>query len=241
MSSPPADDDEEEATDVQTEEEEWGDEALPGARVSAAADEDHSGETRTTCCVCMEPSTCSGAHRLCCIPCGHVYGRSCLENWLIACGNTSAKCGKAFERKHIINLYIPGNLWDGCCRIQEVEAHYSRVAKYLAELAPLARRHASEAKSEAQFVSEVADKLEVLAQSVGAKSEAQFVSEVADKLEVLAPSVGAEDQAVDKKLVQDVLATVMTSYSSVKGQVEMARRHYEDLIEFIVQSFDGLL
>jgi len=66
MSSPPADDDEEEATDVQTEEEEWGDEALPGARVSAAADEDHSGETRTTCCVCMEPSTCSGAHRLWC-------------------------------------------------------------------------------------------------------------------------------------------------------------------------------
>ncbi|RLN15974.1 hypothetical protein C2845_PM02G40220 [Panicum miliaceum] len=225
MSSPPAE--EEEATDVQTEEEdaeeEWGDEALAGARVSAAAeeDEDDSGETRTTCCVCMEPSTCSGAHRLCCIPCGHVYGRSCLENWLSACGNTSAKCpqcGKAFERKHIINLYIPGNLWDGCCRIQEVEAHYSRVAKYLAELAPLARQHASEAKSEAQFVSEVADKLEVLAQSVG-----------------------AEDQAVDKKLVQDALAMVMTSYASVKGQVEMAHRRYEDLIEFMVQSFDGLL
>ena len=105
-----------------------------------------------------------------------------------------------------------------CSINQEVEAHYSRVAKYLAELAPLARRHASEAKS-----------------------EAQFVSEVADKLEVLAPSVGAEDQAVDKKLVQDVLAMVMTSYASVKGQVEMAHRHYEDLLEFVVQSFDGLL
>jgi len=128
------------------------------------------------------------------------------------------QCGEAFQRKHIINLYIPGNLWDGCCRIQEVEAHYSRVAKYLAVLAPLARRHASEAKSEAQFVSEVADKLEVLAQSVG-----------------------AEDQDVDKKLVQDVLAMVMTSYASVKGQVEMAHRHYEDLLEFVVQSFDGLL
>jgi len=216
MSSPPAE--EEEATDVETEEED-----AEEARVSAAAaaDEDDSGETRTTCCVCMEPSTCSGAHRLCCIPCGHVYGRSCLENWLSACGNTSAKCpqcGEAFQRKHIINLYIPGNLWDGCCRIQEVEAHYSRVAKYLAVLAPLARRHASEAKSEAQFVSEVADKLEVLAQSVG-----------------------AEDQDVDKKLVQDVLAMVMTSYASVKGQVEMAHRHYEDLLEFVVQSFDGLL
>ncbi|XP_039832760.1 E3 ubiquitin-protein ligase RFWD3-like isoform X2 [Panicum virgatum] len=87
MSSPPAEE-EEEATDVETEEED-----AEEARVSAAAaaDEDDSGETRTTCCVCMEPSTCSGAHRLCCIPCGHVYGRSCLENWLSACGNTSAK------------------------------------------------------------------------------------------------------------------------------------------------------
>lgn len=34
---------------------------------------------------CHLPITCS------CIPFGNVYGRSCLEKWLGACGNTSAK------------------------------------------------------------------------------------------------------------------------------------------------------
>ncbi|WVZ55107.1 hypothetical protein U9M48_005813 [Paspalum notatum var. saurae] len=45
-----------------------------------------------------------------CIPCGHVYGRSCLERWLTQCGNRSAKCpqcDKRFKHKDIINLYAP--------------------------------------------------------------------------------------------------------------------------------------
>ncbi|XP_025797115.1 E3 ubiquitin-protein ligase RFWD3-like isoform X2 [Panicum hallii] len=97
-----------------------------GARVPAAAGGDGGvGEGRPppACCVCMEPWTCSGAHRICCIPCGHVYGRSCLERWLQRCGNRSAKCpqcGERFKLKHITNLYAPGNLWDGCCHIQKL-------------------------------------------------------------------------------------------------------------------------
>ncbi|KAJ1299183.1 hypothetical protein BS78_01G512600 [Paspalum vaginatum] len=61
--------------------------------------------------------TCDDAHRICCIPCGHVYGRSCLESWLHRCGDTSAKCpqcGKRFTLDHIMNLYAPTNLWGGC-------------------------------------------------------------------------------------------------------------------------------
>ncbi|XP_051199322.1 uncharacterized protein [Lolium perenne] len=75
-----------------------------------------------TCPVCMEPWTCNGDHRICCIPCGHVYGRSCLVKWLHRCGDDTAKCpqcGEQFEDKLIINLYAPGNLWDGCCRLEE--------------------------------------------------------------------------------------------------------------------------
>ncbi|XP_015615239.1 uncharacterized protein [Oryza sativa Japonica Group] len=36
-----------------------------------------------TCSICLQPWTCNGDHRICCIPCGHVYGRSCLEKWLL--------------------------------------------------------------------------------------------------------------------------------------------------------------
>ncbi|XP_024314081.1 E3 ubiquitin-protein ligase RFWD3-like, partial [Brachypodium distachyon] len=58
-----------------------------------------------TCCVCMEPWTPDGAHRMCCIPCGHLYGRSCLENWLHGGGSKTAKCGQMYVKKQIINLY----------------------------------------------------------------------------------------------------------------------------------------
>uniref|UniRef100_K4AIK7 RING-type domain-containing protein n=1 Tax=Setaria italica TaxID=4555 RepID=K4AIK7_SETIT len=121
MPSPATDD---EATGV-TIEEEFGEKGHGGARSSAgtaaaaAAAEEDRGEARPpagpTCCICMEPWTCNDAHRSCCIPCGHVYGRSCLERWLHRCGESSAKCprcGEQFAQKHIINLYAQGNLWD---------------------------------------------------------------------------------------------------------------------------------
>ncbi|KAK1653980.1 hypothetical protein QYE76_071785 [Lolium multiflorum] len=85
-----------------------------------------------TCPVCLEPWTCNGGHRICCIPCGHVYGRSCLERWLHRSSHASAKCpqcGEQFEDKLITNLYAPGNLWDGCCRLQELEANYKSIIK----------------------------------------------------------------------------------------------------------------
>ncbi|KAG8073091.1 hypothetical protein GUJ93_ZPchr0006g43206 [Zizania palustris] len=75
------------------------------ARVSPAA-----AAERQACPVCMEAWTAQGAHRICCIPCGHVYGRSCLEKWLTQRGNASAtcpQCGKRFSHNDIINLYAP--------------------------------------------------------------------------------------------------------------------------------------
>ncbi|RLN42265.1 hypothetical protein C2845_PM01G42840 [Panicum miliaceum] len=112
-----------------------------GARVPAAAGGDGGvgeGRPRPACCVCMEPWNCSGAHRICCIPCGHVYGRSCPERWLQRCGNRSTKCpqsGKRFKLKHITNLYAPGNLWDGCCRIEELKTQIAdKIHKLMEEL-----------------------------------------------------------------------------------------------------------
>ncbi|KAG8092438.1 hypothetical protein GUJ93_ZPchr0012g20891 [Zizania palustris] len=63
-----------------------------------------------SCPVCMNVWTADGVHRVSCIPCGHVYGRSCLEKWLLQCGKRSAKCpqcGRKFKQKQIINLYVP--------------------------------------------------------------------------------------------------------------------------------------
>nr|GEU69862.1 E3 ubiquitin-protein ligase RFWD3-like isoform X1 [Tanacetum cinerariifolium] len=35
-----------------------------------------------SCSICYEACTSGGKHRICCLPCGHVYGLSCIHKWL---------------------------------------------------------------------------------------------------------------------------------------------------------------
>ncbi|EMS54797.1 E3 ubiquitin-protein ligase RFWD3 [Triticum urartu] len=80
------------------------------ARVPGGAAAERAATNAPTCPVCMEPWTSEGDHRISCIPCGHVYGRSCLERWLTQRGNASAtcpQCGRRFKHKDIINIYAP--------------------------------------------------------------------------------------------------------------------------------------
>ncbi|KAJ1296387.1 hypothetical protein BS78_01G296400 [Paspalum vaginatum] len=56
------------------------------------------------CPICMIAWTADGAHRVSCIPCGHVYGRYCLERWLLQCGKKKAP---RYKQNNIINLYVP--------------------------------------------------------------------------------------------------------------------------------------
>ncbi|RLN16523.1 E3 ubiquitin-protein ligase RFWD3-like [Panicum miliaceum] len=108
------DDDEEDEEEEREREEFTGGDCGPSAqaRVSSVAAAGGSAERANmpTCPVCMEPWTSQGPHGISCIPCGHVYGRSCLERWLTQRGNRSAtcpQCGKRFKDKDIINLYAP--------------------------------------------------------------------------------------------------------------------------------------
>ncbi|XP_044983399.1 E3 ubiquitin-protein ligase RFWD3-like [Hordeum vulgare subsp. vulgare] len=112
----------EEGTDVEDgarseEEEEEGEESVAEgcglavqARVPGGGATAQRAANAPTCPVCMEPWTSEGEHRISCIPCGHVYGRSCLERWLTQHGNASAtcpQCGRRFKHKDIINIYAP--------------------------------------------------------------------------------------------------------------------------------------
>ncbi|KAM3262807.1 hypothetical protein ACQJBY_053119 [Aegilops geniculata] len=76
-----------------------------------------SPRAAASCCICMDPWASYGAHRICCIPCGHVYGRSCLERWLRHGGNTSAKAAlddrvvvgmgpKAHDRQPVLDAVV---------------------------------------------------------------------------------------------------------------------------------------
>ncbi|KAM0938826.1 putative transcription factor WD40-like family [Dioscorea sansibarensis] len=71
---------------------------------------DPASSSSAVCPVCYEPWTSEGPHRVCCILCGHVYGRSCLEKWVERRGRNNAKCpqcSRQFRKKDIINLFAP--------------------------------------------------------------------------------------------------------------------------------------
>ncbi|KAM0889236.1 hypothetical protein ACQ4PT_003467 [Festuca glaucescens] len=80
------------------------------------------------CSVCTEPLTCDGAHRICCIPCGHVYGRSCLERWLYRAGNKSAKEVKVYVKKTLADVLAHWAGWTESWKAQT----YSEIREALA-------------------------------------------------------------------------------------------------------------
>ncbi|KAK8496078.1 hypothetical protein V6N13_035098 [Hibiscus sabdariffa] len=43
------------------------------------------------CTICMEAWTTSADHHVCCLPCGHIFGFSCIRKWLQQ-GRTTKKC-----------------------------------------------------------------------------------------------------------------------------------------------------
>ncbi|XP_030522128.2 E3 ubiquitin-protein ligase RFWD3 isoform X2 [Rhodamnia argentea] len=105
-----ADDDEDATVSAQArlgEEEEPRDERLgevvgggeacsPGGFGAGGADSEASQSKRGEidglfCPICMEAWTDDGGHQMCCLPCGHIYGMSCIKRWLKQRGN-SGKC-----------------------------------------------------------------------------------------------------------------------------------------------------
>lgn len=50
-----------------------------------------SEESSSTCMICMEEWTIGSEHRICCLKCGHLFGRSCVEKWIKEKG-ANAKC-----------------------------------------------------------------------------------------------------------------------------------------------------
>ncbi|KAL4201317.1 hypothetical protein AMTRI_Chr02g258120 [Amborella trichopoda] len=63
-----------------------------------------------SCPICMEPWSSDDAHRICCLPCGHLFGHSCIETWIQRCGRSDGKCpqcNKTCKVKDITKLYAP--------------------------------------------------------------------------------------------------------------------------------------
>ncbi|XP_059628355.1 uncharacterized protein LOC132271101 isoform X2 [Cornus florida] len=60
------------------------------------------------CPICMDLWTSQGDHQVCCLPCGHIFGMSCINRWILHRGGHSAKCPQCnakINMKDVTRLY----------------------------------------------------------------------------------------------------------------------------------------
>lgn len=66
-----------------------------------------NGESGSLCTICMEEWTIGNEHRVCCLSCGHLFGRSCIERWIKEKGSAAKcpTCNKPAKKPHIRDLW----------------------------------------------------------------------------------------------------------------------------------------
>ncbi|KAL3825860.1 hypothetical protein ACJIZ3_021889 [Penstemon smallii] len=90
------------------------------------------------CPICFDAWSDGGDHHVCCLPCGHIYGLSCIKKWLRRRGSSKCpQCKKKCAMKDIRLLYasrivaIDGELQK---KVQSLEAKCASLEKKNAEL-----------------------------------------------------------------------------------------------------------
>ena len=68
-------------------------------------------EKKTKCPVCLERWSAEGAHRVCTLRCGHLFGLSCIKQWIFSNKNGRKRpgcpiCQKSIFQNDIVCLYI---------------------------------------------------------------------------------------------------------------------------------------
>nr|GEX02486.1 zinc finger, RING/FYVE/PHD-type [Tanacetum cinerariifolium] len=58
------------------------------------------------CPICFDAWTSDGHHRICCLPCGHIYGLSCIRRWLQQKGQKSSQCPQCNESCTMKNVEL---------------------------------------------------------------------------------------------------------------------------------------
>ena len=71
-------------------------------RTGGLEEEESDGQT---CTICYDTFTNSGVHRISCLKCGHVYGKSCIEKWLRQHGRCP-QCNSKAAKRDIRILYV---------------------------------------------------------------------------------------------------------------------------------------
>ncbi|XP_077939191.1 E3 ubiquitin-protein ligase rfwd3.S isoform X1 [Gasterosteus aculeatus] len=68
-----------------------------------------TSEEGDVCSICFEAWTTAGEHRPSALRCGHLFGFTCIQRWLVAQGSSGKcpQCNKKAKRSDIVLLYAP--------------------------------------------------------------------------------------------------------------------------------------
>ncbi|KAG7553968.1 Zinc finger RING-type [Arabidopsis suecica] len=99
-----------------------------------------------SCSICMEVWTSGGQHQVCCLPCGHLYGFSCINKWLQMrrSAGKCPQCNKTCSMRDVRKIYAS--------RVAAVddEAH-KRILFLEAKLSSMEQKTARWSDKEAQW------------------------------------------------------------------------------------------
>ncbi|KAL2747592.1 E3 ubiquitin-protein ligase RFWD3-like [Vespula maculifrons] len=101
---------------------------------SADNNNENTDDSDQSCPICMELWTTTGEHRLCCLRCGHLFGRSCLLRWLqVSCTSSNRRCPQCNRKaavKDIRMLYAKKLV---CIDTSELEIMKNQLSTVTAE------------------------------------------------------------------------------------------------------------
>ncbi|PWA36777.1 RNA polymerase II largest subunit [Artemisia annua] len=63
------------------------------------------GRNNAGCSICFEDCTSDGNHQICCLPCGHAYGLSCIKKWLQG-SRKCPLCNRSCTLKDVRVIYV---------------------------------------------------------------------------------------------------------------------------------------
>ncbi|KAI3963987.1 hypothetical protein MKW92_037448 [Papaver armeniacum] len=75
-----------------------------------SGDSSKNDESSVICSICLNPYASQGDHQVSCLPCGHLYGLSCIQRWIKHSNRHYAKCPVCNQKcllKDVVRLYVP--------------------------------------------------------------------------------------------------------------------------------------
>ncbi|KAJ7976907.1 E3 ubiquitin-protein ligase RFWD3 [Quillaja saponaria] len=104
------------------------------------------------CPICMDAWTNDGDHHICCLPCGHLYGMSCIKRWLQQRKNSGKcpQCNRKCTLKDVRKIFAP--------RVVAVdEESLKRIRSLEAKCDSLEKKGADWCKKEAEWKNKEAE------------------------------------------------------------------------------------